>query len=309
MSSSSSTTHKKNTKTRSANSTSPFQAIIAWILIGFWIFLMGIGIATVIDPNWLDFITHGEKTDTAMMVEQAGSDMFYKGNLIEAERLFRDALRIQPNHGNAMIGLGNIYLEYGRIDEAAAMFKKSLENNPVLPDLAYGNLGAIHENKGNKSRALEYYNMAAETAPEATGAIISIGRLYMRQDMHDSAVVYFRTAVNNLLDMKLAYRASMIFAKQHKSGDSLLVADIEYALEEDNFDSTLYDYELFHYSRVFSPRGMESYHMLGVSLALTKNFDEAIPFLEYALNIAPDNNVIRSDLNLARQEAAQQLSQ
>lgn len=309
MSSSSSTTHNTRGKSPSARSISPFQAIIAWILMVFWVLLMGIGIATVIDPNWLDFITHTEKTDTAMMVEQAGNDMFYKGNFLEAERLFRDALRIQPNYGNAMIGLGNIYIEYGRIDDAAAMFNKSLENNPVLPDLAYGNLGAIYENRGDKSRALEYYNMAAETAPEATGAIISIGRLYMRQEMYDSAVVYFRTAVNNLLDMKLAYRASMIFAKQHRSSDSLLVADIERALEEDNFDSTLYDYDLFHYSRVFSPRGIEAYHMLGVSLALTKNFDEAIPFLEYALNIAPNNNVIRSDLNLARQEAAQHMNQ
>lgn len=304
MSSSSFTTHDRRSKSSSTKSISLFQMMIAWILVFSWLFLMAIGVATVIDPDWLDSFTQTEKTETAMMIEQAGSDMFYKGNLLEAERLYRDALRIKPDYGRAMIGLGQVYLEYGRIDDAIEMFNQSLKNDPILPDFAYGNLGAIYENRGNFSLALEYYHMAANTAPEATGALVSIGRLYMQHEMQDSAIVYYRTALNNLLDMRIAYRASMIFAKQHKSTDSTLIANVDRALDEDEFDSTLYDYELFHYSRVFSHRGREIYHNLGVSLAVSKQFDEAIPLLEYALKIAPDNQVIRSALNLARQEAA-----
>ena len=44
------------------------------------------------------------------------------------------------------------------------------------------------------------------------------------------------------------------------------------------------------------------HHLLGVSLAMTGNFDEGIIHLEKALEIQPGNIVIQRDINTARSE-------
>ena len=55
--------------------------------------------------------------------------------LSEAEKAYRDALLLQPDSSQALLSLGNVCLETGRVAEARALYQKSYENggnNPVL---------------------------------------------------------------------------------------------------------------------------------------------------------------------------------
>ena len=306
MSSSSSTTPAKK-----VGSVTPvigrFQSIITHVLLVVWAFLVTIGIATVIDPNWLDFISMKEKKDVAMTLESAGNEEFTRGNLREADRLFREALKVKPDLGNAMVGLGQVQLALGREEEAISFFRKGLENNPILPDFAYGNLGIIYEKRGDFVKALENYHKAAETAPEPTEAYSQLGQIYLKQQQPDSALVYFRAAMDNLMDMRVAYEAILIFTKRFKAEDSALVAFIDEKLEAGIPDEELsrFDIEIFIQSRTSTQRSVIVHHLLGVSLAILGRFDEGIPYIEKALQLAPDNSIIRNDLELARHEQRQ----
>lgn len=301
MSSSSSTT-RVNGKSENHH-VSRFQSIVTWVLLVFWAFLMAVGVATTVDPDWLDFISMPEKLDTAIKIEEAANTIMDRGNLAEAERLFQKALKIKPDYGNAMIGLGRVYLQLGSIDAASDMFQKSLKYDPFLPDIAYGNLGVVYESRGDFEKALFYYRKAAETAPEATGSLVNIGKIYLNTNKPDSAAIYLRKAVENISDMEVACRASMIFAKRLKHDDSDIVEAIDGKLSE-GFEEDLsrYDYDLFLYSRMHSQRSVVAHHMLGISLAIMGRFDEGIEYLEIAEKIAPNDPVIKNDLHLARTE-------
>ncbi|HEX7578404.1 MAG TPA: tetratricopeptide repeat protein, partial [Thermoanaerobaculia bacterium] len=48
----------------------------------------------------------------------------------EAEREFREALRIEPSSTTALYGLATLLLETGRAREAAALFEQVLQNEP-----------------------------------------------------------------------------------------------------------------------------------------------------------------------------------
>lgn len=309
MSSSSSTTPAKK-----ANPAKPaisrFQAIITHLLLVVWAFLVAVGIATVIEPNWLDFISMREKKDIAMTLESAGNEELNRGNLREADRLFREALKVKPDFGNAMVGLGQVNLALGKEEEAISFFRKGLENNPILPDFAYGNLGIIYEKHGDFEKALEYYHKAAETSPEPTEAFSQIGQLYLKLQQPDSALIYFRAAMDNLTDMRVAYKAILIFTKRFKADDSVIVASIDEILEKGITDDELshFDREIFIYSRTNTQRSVIVHHLLGVSLAVLGRFDEGIPYIEKALRLAPDNVIIRNDLELARHEQRQAIS-
>ncbi|MCD6594944.1 tetratricopeptide repeat protein [bacterium] len=236
-----------------------------------------------------------------MKIEEAGSNMMDRGNLAEAEKLFKQALEIKPDFGNAMVGLGQVYSKMGKEDQAIEMFSKGLHNEPLLPDLAYGNLGAIYENRGESENALKYYKKAAETAPEPTGALVNIGRLYIEMNRPDSAEIVLRRALYNLSDMKIANRASMIFAKRFRRNNPEEVEFIEEKLKKGitEEDVSIYDKEMFLQSRMYSPRAVAIYHLLGVALAMTGKFDEGIEHIRKGLEIQPDNPDIKHDLQTA----------
>jgi tetratricopeptide (TPR) repeat protein len=78
-------------------------------------------------------------------------------NQAEAEKAFRRALFLNPNAPQALIHLGNICLESGRVAEAQVMFQKYYENGGNYPELQY-NLArsdAISKNPENALKHLE----------------------------------------------------------------------------------------------------------------------------------------------------------
>ncbi len=304
MSSSSSTTRDVKPNSGVNRTVTRFQSIITWILLVFWVFLMAVGVATAIDPNWLDFLSKEEKLDTAMKLEEAGNTMLDRGNIVRAEELFREALEIKPDFGNAMIGLGRVYLNYGKEDIAIQMFQKALDNDPFLPDFAYGNLGVIYERRGELDKALYCYKKASEVAPEATGSLINIGQVYLDMEKPDTAAIYFKQAIENISDMEVAYRGSMIFARRVHPEKVEMVKTIDEKLAEgiSAEELSLYDRDIFEYSRIHTDRSRAAHHLLGISLAIQGRFDEGIEYLEIAEKIAPNDPVIKGDLRLARTE-------
>jgi arylsulfatase A-like enzyme/Flp pilus assembly protein TadD len=73
-----------------------------------------------------------------------------------AVETFQRAVELDPQLASAYNGLGGAYKISGQLDEAIAAWEKSLELNPDY-DFPIYNLGVTHLQKGNKKRALEYF--------------------------------------------------------------------------------------------------------------------------------------------------------
>ena len=71
-----------------------------------------------------------------------GNLLLDQGRLPEAERHFREALRIDPGLAEAQINLGNILARRGRYAEAAARYRIALKNDPSSTQ-ARANLTAV----------------------------------------------------------------------------------------------------------------------------------------------------------------------
>ena len=73
-----------------------------------------------------------------------------------SQECFQKAIDLDPTLVSAYNGLGGAYKVIGQIDNAISTWKKALELNPDF-DMPIYNLGVSHLQKGEKIRALEYF--------------------------------------------------------------------------------------------------------------------------------------------------------
>lgn len=84
---------------------------------------------------------------------QQGVAAHNQGNLKEAERVYRDILRSQPNQPDATHNLGLIAADMGRIDIALPLFKSALDEKPIVEKFWISYINAlIKDNQYKKAR-------------------------------------------------------------------------------------------------------------------------------------------------------------
>lgn len=89
----------------------------------------------------------------------------YQGNLIEAEKSYRDAIRIEPYFANAYVNLADLYRQQGRENESLALLA---EGNSHIPDngpLLFG-LGLAQVRQKENQKAADYLKLATVAEPQ-----------------------------------------------------------------------------------------------------------------------------------------------
>lgn len=106
----------------------------------------------------------------------------------EAERLLREALAADLFHGPAHNNLGVIFLNAGKLYEAAGEFEWARKLMPGHPDPRL-NLGLALERGGRVNEALDAYRAALSIAPEHLPTAQALARCQLRYDRTDSETV------------------------------------------------------------------------------------------------------------------------
>ena len=83
---------------------------------------------------------------------QDGGDALYKiavdshvqGDLLSAEKYYRELIKIGYSRHGVVLNLANIYTNRGQMSEAICILKKAMNINPADPDL-YSNLANIYK--------------------------------------------------------------------------------------------------------------------------------------------------------------------
>lgn len=118
-----------------------------------------------------------------------GGVLKQKGLLPEAVREYKTALKLDPGHKNARVGIMKCYSHQGyklaseyHWDEAEANYLALLALNPGDPAVL-NNLAEMYQHSGNREKALEFYSRALEAKPDY--AIIRYNRAICRLGLND----------------------------------------------------------------------------------------------------------------------------
>lgn len=124
--------------------------------------------ALEIDPDDPD--THYQLGATYLTLALSGTDLMASPDpelFEQATAEFESALGLRENMPEALIGLGNVYLQQGDYDTAIEMLQQAIESLPDSREAYYALAGALAQS-GNTEKACETYSRFLSLDPPDT---------------------------------------------------------------------------------------------------------------------------------------------
>ncbi len=119
----------------------------------------------------------------------------------QAMEFYRTAIRLDPEYGQALTGLGALLLMQKRIDEAQPLFKQALSIDPNHAT-ALINLAMIDRSRGDNESALKRLRKVIARNPGYAEAQLNLGSLLASMKKYDEAIQHLSKAVD--LNPKMA---------------------------------------------------------------------------------------------------------
>jgi type IV pilus assembly protein PilF len=94
-----------------------------------------------------------------------GVAYYNKKDYAQAEHYFLEALKMNPDFINALTGLGSLYIDQGRYDEAVVKLGRAVRKDPKVGKLHF-ELGRAYRGQGDMVQARAEFAMAAELAAD-----------------------------------------------------------------------------------------------------------------------------------------------
>jgi predicted O-linked N-acetylglucosamine transferase (SPINDLY family) len=126
-----------------------------------------------------------------------------RGNPAEAERYFREALAVDPNHALAIGNLGTTLSALGHYADAIACYERAIALKPDYVD-ARANLGQLVLSRFHYDAAIHFCERALAIDPDHVNALNNVGAAYYHKKKMDDALTAWRKA------QRLAPRNGMI---------------------------------------------------------------------------------------------------
>jgi len=223
------------------------------------------------------------------------------GSPEQAIEHYRAALRLEPEYGQALTGLGAIYLMQKRPGEAEVLFEKALAIDPNHAT-ALVNLAMIDQSRGDGDSALGRLEKVIARNPEYAEAHMNIGSLLASMNRYEEAILHLSEAVK--LNPKRPV-AHLNLASVYMQTQQWNKAEQQYRLVQQLSPRTAYAHfglgtlqarQGLHAEAVVSFRkaislglkNAQSYTRLGLSLLQLGNRQSASEVLEAALELDPD---------------------
>lgn len=146
----------------------------------------------VLPADWLARHPTGPSQASARL-SAAAYGLASRGNLAEAEAVFRDALDFRPDDAAALAGLGEVLARRGRGGEARDAFRAARSLEPDNADLL-ARIGAVQLSTGDLSGAEESLARAVGLKPGDAEALCNLGLALAGQGRHAEALARYDAA-------------------------------------------------------------------------------------------------------------------
>lgn len=109
----------------------------------------------------------------------------------QAERLYREAIRIRPDYAMAMTNLGNVRFRLGDITGAEQWYRRAIELDPSQPEAEY-NLGYMALEQGFAHESVKHFERAIALDPTFASAYFNLAMALEQMGRHDEAQPHWR---------------------------------------------------------------------------------------------------------------------
>jgi tetratricopeptide (TPR) repeat protein len=116
------------------------------------------------------------------------------GRLDDAEASYRTALRLKPDHADALSNLGNLLVDLARATEAETCYRTALALQPDHRDASV-NLASALVALGRPEDAEEAYRTVLRHRPDHVGAHLQLGHLLAKQQRWAAAEPHYRAVL------------------------------------------------------------------------------------------------------------------
>ncbi len=202
------------------------------------------------------------------------------GRLKEAEAQYREILAREPEHSDALHGLGVLTAHSGNPQSAVALIEQAIASNPHIPD--------YHHNLGEAYRALQAFDQAITAYQRALAlnsdlpvTLFSLGNVYQAQGQLEQAIEAFERALTFNPDAPEIYNNIGVTRQAQGRLDQAIVA--------------------FERARAINPEIPASHYNLGNALQAQGKLDQAIIAYERALSLNPDAPETYNNIGVIRQ--------
>jgi predicted O-linked N-acetylglucosamine transferase (SPINDLY family) len=206
-----------------------------------------------------------------------------RGDLAEAEQLYRAILGVQPNHPDALHGLGVLAHQVQRDDLAAQFISMALGLRREA--VFHNNLALVFLAQNRPHEAMAEVFKALELRADYPQAYNALGNIQDRLGLKEEAIASYRRAIDSAPN----YADAM-------SNLGKVLKDRKELIE-----SRLW----FENALALDPECVEALNNLGVLCRERKDYDEALEHLSKAIELSPANAetyVNRGQVWLAKEE-------
>ena len=127
------------------------------------------------------------------LIEEA-KVLLSKKKFQEAKILFKNIIKIDPNHYKSFTNIGVICIKLSELKEAEENLNEAIKINNFF-EIAYYNLGKAKEKLGKKEEAKKNFLKAINLDPNYVDAYASLGTLHLGEDDLNNAEKYLKKAI------------------------------------------------------------------------------------------------------------------
>jgi len=190
------------------------------------------------------------------------------GQLLEAERLYQDALVQQPNQPQVLYLLGLANHQRGNLDAAVHWYGRAIALQPDYTD-AHNNLGALMVQQGHLQQATVHYQAALQTNPNNPRVHTNLGVILQQLGQIDGAISHYQTAIDLEPNLAAAH------------------TNLGHALKEvGQLKTAITHYKI---AQQLMPTNPEAYRDLGDALQEQGKFEEALEIYNRAIALVPNH--------------------
>ncbi len=219
----------------------------------------------------------------------------------QAERMFRQALAIDPANVDAFTLLGGLAIQNGQLQAALDCFESAVRCDPHRA-ISHVNLGECQRRLGKLDAAVDSNRRAAQLEPELAGAHANLGQLLLQQGNFAAACESFRTLAalcpedsrahtllgSALLKLQQPRDAELHFRHAQTIHPNMPRAQFNLGVALQAQSRWGEAVEAYRAAIAGSPADAEAYNNLGTALEKLRRHDDAEQQFRRAIALRPD---------------------
>jgi tetratricopeptide (TPR) repeat protein len=232
---------------------------------------------------------------------QQAAALYQRGRLAEAQAVYHEVLKTQPNHSDALHMLGVIAAQTRNPKNAVDLIGRAIEIDPNNA-LAHFNKGSALYQLRQLDAALASYNQAVAIKPNYADAYFSRGNVLHECGRLPAALASYNQAIALKADNAAAYFCRGIVLRELKELDAALASFDQAIASQADFadahfhragllcDFQRYEAAIASFDKAiqYKPDCSEAYFYRGVTLATLAEYQQALASYDRAIAIRAD---------------------